>query len=132
MKTVYLSREEILAIHKKVLSVDEDATILTEGNLDYCIEVSKQEFFGEEIHKTIPEKAAAIICSIDKRHPFLHANKRAGFQTCDVFLRMNGFKIEIKKDEAIEISIKIAQCLMDIDQTSIFLKDHLKKEISEY
>ena len=45
---------------------------------------------------------------------------------------MNGFKIEIKKDEAIEISIKIAQCLMDIDQTSIFLKDHLKKEISEY
>ena len=132
MKPVYLTREELLAIHMKVLSQNEDDTILTEGNLDYCVEVSKQEFFGEEIHKTISEKAAALICSIDKRHPFLHANKRAGFQACDVFLRMNGFFIEMKKDEAIDISIKIARCILDIDQTSLFLKSHLKKKENEY
>jgi death-on-curing protein len=132
MKPVYLTREELLKIHRKVLTDCEEDTILTEGNLDYCVEVSKQEFFGEEIYKTIPEKAAAILCSIDKRHPFLHANKRAGFQACDVFLRMNGFQIEMQIDEAVDVSKKIAQCLMDIDQTSLLFKIRLKKVAKEY
>lgn len=132
MKPVYLTREELLKIHTKVLTEFEDGTILTEGNLDYCVEAPKQEYFGEEIYKTIPEKAAAIVCSIDKRHPFLHANKRAGFQACDVFLRMNGFLIEMEKDEAVAISKRIAQCQMDVDQTSLFLIGRLKKIASEY
>ena len=132
MKPVYLSRDELLTIHRNVLSKEEDGTILTTGNLDYCLEAPRQEFFGEEIHKTIPEKAAALLCCIDKRHPFLHANKRCGFQACDVFLRLNGFRIEIKKADAIDFSLKIAQCLMDIDQTAIFLKSHLKKSTNDY
>ena len=132
MKPVYLTREELLKIHRKVLTDCEEDTILIEGNVDYCVEVSKQEFFGEEIYKTIPEKAAAILCSIDKRHPFLHANKRAGFQACDVFLRMNGFQIEMQINEAVDVSKKIAQCLMDIDQTSLLLKARLKKVAKEY
>jgi len=127
MKPVYLSLNELLTIHRKVLSQQETDTILMPGNLEYCLEAPKQKLFEEEIHKTLPEKAAALLCCIDKRHPFLYANKRAGFQACDIFLRLNGFRMEMKKADAIDLSLKIAQCLMDIDQTSTFLKHHLKK-----
>ena len=134
MKLVYLTREELLTIHRKAIhkfqSGNGDA-LLFKGNLDSCVEAPKREVFGEEIHKTVPEKAAALMSSIDKLHPFLDGNKRTGFEACDVFLRINGFAVEIKKDEAVSVSLKIAECTMDVCQTSIFLEDHIRKGISQ-
>jgi death-on-curing protein len=134
MKLVYLTRAELLRIHRKVthkFQSGNDDVLLFEGNLDFCVEAPKREVFGEEIHKTVPEKAAALMSSIDKLHPFLDGNKRTGFEACDVFLRINGFAVDIKKDEAVSVSLKIAECTMDIYQTSIFLEDHTRKEISQ-
>ena len=128
MKIVYLTRKELLEIHTKVVketnSRDDNFPVIFEGNLDYCVEAPQEEFFGEEIHKTIHEKAATIICKIDKLHPFLDGNKRTGFAACDVFLRMNGFMMKVERGTAIETSLKIAQCLMDIDETSDFIKNN--------
>jgi len=135
MKPVYLTREELLAIHRNVIKKfkgkENDDILLFEGNLDYCVEAPRQEVFGEEIYKAIHEKAAVLISSIDKLHPFLDGNKRTGFEACDVFLRMNGFILSIHKEDAVNASLKIAECSMDMDQTSLFLKDHVRKQIDE-
>lgn len=130
MKIIYLTREDVLTIHKKVVKKSrEDNTILLEGNLDLCVDAPKLEVFGQEIHRTIYEKAAVLISSIQKLHPFLHGNKRTGFEACDVFLRMNGYILSVKKDEAIFASLKIAVCSMDLAQTSHFLKSRTKKSM---
>lgn len=130
MKIIYLSREDVLAIHRKVVEKSgEDNTILFEGNLDLCVDAPRQEIFGQEIHRTIYEKAAALISSIQKLHPFLHGNKRTGYEACDVFLRMNGYILSVRKDEAVFASLKIATCLMDRAQTSLFLKGRTKKSV---
>jgi len=131
MKPIYLTREELLTIHRKVIQRFQngnDDVLLFKGNLESCVEAPKREVFGEEIHKTISEKAAALMSSIDKLHPFLDGNKRTGFEACDVFLRVNGFVMDIKKDEAVGVSLKIAECTMDVGQTSLFLEDHVRRE----
>jgi len=99
------------------------------GNLDLCIETPKRELFGQQIHKTIHEKAASLISSVHKLHPFLDGNKRTGFEACDVFLRMNGYILNIRKDDAVDASLKIAACSMDLVQTSLLLKAKIKRSI---
>lgn len=134
MKLVYLTREELLTIHRKAIHKFQggnDDVLLFKGNLDFCVEAPRREVFGEEIHKTVSEKAAALMSSIDKLHPFLDGNKRTGFEACDVFLRINGFVTNVKKDEAVDVSLKIAECTMDVDQTSSFLENHMRKELDE-
>jgi death on curing protein len=46
-------------------------------------------------YKSIEEEAAALMESLGNNHGFLDGNKRIAFTATDVFLRRNGFYIEI-------------------------------------
>jgi death-on-curing protein len=53
-------------------------------------------------------------------HPFVDGNKRLAFAATDVFLRMNGFKINIDAKDAYRAIIKMLENpslgISDIDQ----------------
>ena len=44
--------------------------------------------------------AAALFESLLMNHPFVDGNKRVAFFATDVFLRVNGFHIDVKPDRA--------------------------------
>jgi death-on-curing protein len=44
-------------------------------------------------YKDTIEQAAAMMESLAMNHPFVDGNKRIAFASMDVFLRMNGFKL---------------------------------------
>lgn len=44
-------------------------------------------------YKDTIEQAAALMESLAMNHPFVDGNKRIAFASMDVFLRMNGYKI---------------------------------------
>ena len=44
-------------------------------------------------YKDTIEQAAALMESLAMNHPFVDGNKRIAFAAMDVFLRMNGFKL---------------------------------------
>ena len=44
-------------------------------------------------YKDTIEQAAALMESLAMNHPFVDGNKRIAFASMDVFLRMNGFKL---------------------------------------
>jgi len=46
-------------------------------------------------YKSIEEEAAALMESLANNHGFLDGNKRIAFTAADVFLRRNGFYIEV-------------------------------------
>jgi death on curing protein len=46
-------------------------------------------------YKSIEEEAAALMESLGNNHGFLDGNKRIAFTGADVFLRLNGFYIEV-------------------------------------
>ena len=47
-------------------------------------------------YNSIEEEAAALMESLGKNHGFLDGNKRIAFTATDVFLRRNGFHIEVE------------------------------------
>jgi len=50
-------------------------------------------------YNSIEEEAAALIESLANNHGFIDGNKRIAFTAADVFLRRNGFYIEIDAAE---------------------------------
>ena len=50
-------------------------------------------------YNSIEEEAAALMESLGNNHGFLDGNKRIAFTATDVFLRRNGFYIEIEPSE---------------------------------
>jgi death on curing protein len=47
-------------------------------------------------YNSIAEEAAALMESLGNNHAFLDGNKRIAFTAADVFLRRNGFYIEVE------------------------------------
>jgi len=47
-------------------------------------------------YKNLTEMAAAMFESLIKNHPFVDGNKRVAFFATDVFLRMNGYKLQVE------------------------------------
>jgi len=114
MPYAYLTREQLLDVHKYVLQPGEDDGILNEGMLDLALSSPMAAFAGTELHGTIQRKAAALMHEIQKLHIFVSANKRTGFLAADTFLRMNGYELQAPQNDAVEISKKTAQCTVGI------------------
>lgn len=62
-----------------------------------------------------------------KKHPFSNANKRTALMTAIVFLKINGYDLRLKLDEAIDLAVGIATFSGDFDQ----LKEKTAKKIKE-
>ena len=50
----------------------------------------------------IISEAASLGQSIGRNYPFIDGNKRASFAAVDVFLRINGYRLDVTPDAAIE------------------------------
>lgn len=50
-------------------------------------------------YNSLEEEAAALMESLGNNHGFLEGNKRIAFTAADVFLRRNGFYIEVEAAE---------------------------------
>lgn len=50
-------------------------------------------------YESVEEEAAALMESLGMNHGFLDGNKRIAFAAADVFLRRNGFFLEVAADE---------------------------------
>lgn len=50
-------------------------------------------------YESVEEEAAALMESLGMNHGFLDGNKRIAFTAADVFLRRNGFYLEVAPDE---------------------------------
>ena len=131
MKLAYLTRSDILEIHKRIIRENKaNPTIISNGNLDMCVNTPKLEIYGTEIYKTIQEKAASLLNKILKLHPFLDGNKRTGFTATDVFLDLNGYILKVNKVEAINTCLKIADCSMEMNQTILWIKSRIKRKMN--
>jgi len=117
MEYKYLSVKELLDIHSEILRVTGgERGILFPGNLDLCIEAPQRYEYGFEPYVNIFQKAASLIFEIIKLHPFVDGNKRTAYTATDIFLDLNGYKMESLKDEAINFSKEIAKCRIGISE----------------
>lgn len=94
--TLYLDMEDVLAIHARQIDRFGGAGgIRDAGLLDSAIKRPQSGFYSDVI-----EEAAALWESLTMNLCFIDGNKRVGFASVYVFLRLNGLRIVAPEAEA--------------------------------
>jgi death on curing protein len=79
-------------------------------------------------YDSVEEEAAAIMESLGMNQGFLDGNKRIAFTAADVFLRRNGFYIEVNANEGHEfIEGSLAKQEFRFGKILQWIRDHIKR-----
>jgi death-on-curing protein len=79
------------------------------GQLESALAQPRQTFAGRYLYRTVFDKAAALLYSMIKDHPFVDGNKRMALTTTVVFLTLNGYLFYARRSEAVEYCLRIAK-----------------------
>lgn len=121
------SKAVMLEVHKRQLSRFGGAPgIRDDGGIDAALARPHQLIAyggGEEVD--IFQIAASLMYSITKnRHPFADGNKRVGLAMLLLTLRSNGWSLDITNDQAIHMTLKVADGTMTEDEVVQYCREN--------
>ena len=120
--------EVVVSIHGILIKRYGGASgIRDRGALESAVNRPYQTFDGEELYKTPVEKAAALIESTVKNHPFIDGNKRTGYAPMRILLRKGRKDIRATEEEKYEFVIKIAEGKSEFDDIKGWIEEKLIK-----
>ena len=117
----------MIAIHKRQLERFGGAPgIRDEGGIDAALARPHQLIaYGGGDEVDIFQIAASLMYSITKnRHPFADGNKRVGLAMLLLTLRSNGWSLDITNDQAIDMTLKIADGTMSEDELVTYCREN--------
>jgi death on curing protein len=94
--------------------------------LESAISRPFQTFDGKELYINPIQKAAALIESIVKNHPFIDGNKRIGYVLMRLLLLDNGLDIITDQEKKFNFVIDIASGKLDFDQIFDWISKNIK------
>lgn len=114
--TRYLTVDELIYINEVLPGNDQIHKILKGkqkvrdmGLLEAAAARPMQTVFGEDAYPSLPEKAAALLHSIARNHPFADGNKRTATVAVIFMLQVNGSRPRWEKAEALTHIVAVAE-----------------------
>jgi death-on-curing protein len=110
-----MKKEEIISVaqalkfHARLINETGGSHgVRDEGLLKSALARPLASFGGEDLYPSPEEKAAAILESIVKNHPFIDGNKRTGYVMMRLLLMKFGQDVVASEDEKYDFVIAIA------------------------
>jgi death-on-curing protein len=114
--TRYLTVDELIYINEVLPGNDQIHKILKGkqkvrdmGLLEAAAARPLQTVFGQDAYPTLPEKAAALLHSIARNHPFADGNKRTSSVAAIFMLQVNGQRPTWDRAEALAHIVAVAE-----------------------
>jgi death-on-curing protein len=120
----FLSLDEAIAIHGRLIDKFGGTPGLRDKGLLESALFRPQTGYYEDL----VQMAAALFESLISNHAFVDGNKRVAFFTCDIFLRLNGWKLSVEPNSGYEFivgSLEKGHC--DYDHLLRWIQQHLEK-----
>jgi death on curing protein len=120
----FLSLDEASAIHQRLIDAFGGvAGLRDKGLLESALFRPQTGYYDDLV-----QMAAALFESLIINHPFVDGNTRMAFFACDVFLRLNGWKLEVESNAAYEFIIRsLDQGQCDYDHLLPWIQGRLKR-----
>lgn len=122
MSTVFLTLDQILRVHAhQIATYGGSPGIRDVGLLKSALAMPEAVAFGEDLHPTLHEKAAAYLFHLTKNHPFVDGNKRVGLAACLAFLALNGVWVQATEDELVALVLETVSGERSKADVAVFL-----------
>jgi death-on-curing protein len=100
----YLSLEDLLGL----VSALGAGPVRDLGLLDSACHRPRSGLLGQEAYPTLVGKASALLHSLACNHALVDGNKRLALLGTVVFLRINGYYLDLTDDEAFDLILSVA------------------------
>ncbi len=86
--------------------------------LDAAVARPAASAFGQDAYPTLREKAAALLHSVARNHPFADGNKRTATVGLLFMFCVNGHKVIWQKEDALTMILRVAEGTVEIDEVA--------------
>lgn len=118
----YLTLVEVLAIHDQLIEEFGGAPGVRDGGaLESALFRPQTGYYHDVVHE-----AAALFESLVQNHPFVDGNKRVAFAAADVFLRLNGYLLEVDDHDAYQFIVgSLERGELNVERIDAWLREHV-------
>ena len=125
MRVVFLSQDEVLALHAdQIERYGGSHGIRDPGLLNSALSMPGATFGGQWLHGSLHEMAAAYLYHLVRDHAFIDGNKRVGLMAMLVFLGLNSLRLDATEDELVELVVDVAAGRVSKAEVAVFVKRH--------
>ena len=126
---IFLTVEQVIDFHTEIINELGGAHGIREmGLLISAIEMPKASMFGEFLHPTIYDMAAAYLYHIVCNHAFIDGNKRSGVVAALTFLEVNNITLKYDEHELEELVVQVATGKVEKPEIAHFFKKSSKSK----
>lgn len=121
----YLTSEQALFIHYRLIEETGGSHGLRDlALLQSAVARPMATFGNNDLYPDIFSKAAALMHSIIKNHPFVDGNKRTAITAASLFLIRNGFQIIVSNKELERFTHKVASTNIELEEIAGWFKKY--------
>ncbi len=122
--------QEVLLIHERsIRDFGGSLGVRDYAMLESAVNRPYTTFNNLELYPKIEDKAASILESIVKNHPFIDGNKRTGYILMRFLLLKNGKDIKASEEEKYNFVINVASGKLNIDEIKNWINVRLIEKI---
>ena len=123
----YLTLEEVLLLHARLIQrTGGSGGVRDMGLLDSALARPRATFGGEDLYPSLWHKAAALMHSLIKNHPFVDGNKRTALTAAGLFLELNGHTLTASNEQVLDFARRAVVEKDDIELMATWLEKHSK------
>lgn len=119
----YLKPEQILFIHNRL--IEETGGLHGVRDLSMLLSAlgrPQSTFDGRDLYDGVFSKGAALLDSLIRNHPFVDGNKRTAITSTGLFLKINGYALQVENEEMVRFTLICAQSQTNLDEIALWLK----------
>ena len=118
----YLLPEQVLFIHSRLIQ----STGGSHGIRDLSMLLSalgrpQATFDGNDLYDDLFSKAASLLDSLIRNHPFVDGNKRTAITAAALFIKLNGFSLVVANEEMARFTLACAQSKVTLEEITAWL-----------
>ncbi len=122
-----ITLEEVLQLHYNSIRDFGGSSGIRDINLlESSIIRPYQSFENVELYPSAYAKAAAILHSIVKNHPFVDGNKRTGFLAAFALLYRAGIELTASEENAYDFVINVASSSVSFAEIVVWFSENTK------
>jgi len=123
----YLTAEQILFLHARLVAETGGSHGVRDINMLLSALGRPQASFDDrDLYPDLYHKAAALMDSLIRNHPFVDGNKRTGIASTALFLRINRYRLVASNAELEKFTIEVARSQHTLDEIATWLEAHAR------
>ena len=123
----YLTAKQIMFIHSRLIKETGGSLGIHDlSSLLSAVGRPQSSFDDQDLYPDLFTKAAALLDSLIRNHPFVDGKKRAGIAATALFMLRNGYHLKTSQEELVRTAMEVAQSQLTIEETAAWLQENSK------